>query len=130
MRTPTEAELFADLLEYRAVIDVLRAFDAGFVVHVERAHVAFANGTFPQRPTYMVKIRKLGIWEVQSDPKETLQRAAEQARERAIEEQKNEPILAQAKLILAQIKAQQEAKSDALFARIIDPTGNPMEGML
>jgi hypothetical protein len=114
MPTPTEAELFADLLEYRAALDVLRVFDAGFVVNVERAHVIVTNGAYTQMPTYMVKIRKMGVWEVQSDPKESVQQAAEQAKNMALEEIEKEPLLAQAKLILAQIKAQQEEKAKAM----------------
>lgn len=107
MTTPTEAELFADMIEYRAVFEVLRAFDAGFVVNVERAHVIVVNGAYPQRTTYMVKIRKLGIWEVSSDPKETLQEAAEQARDRAIKEAENEPLIEEAKEAIAAIVKQQ-----------------------
>ncbi len=103
MSLPTEAELFADLIEYRAMLDVLWAFNAGFIVNVERAH----SGGSQSFVRYTVKIQKIGFWMVMSDQCETLRQAAEQARDRTVESIATESLVQQAQVVMNTIIAQQ-----------------------
>jgi hypothetical protein len=79
MTEPTEAELFADALEYRAMNEVFRRFDLGYSVTVERTVVQHITQPSLDKPYYLVKIRHLGEWEVESAGRDTLQAAAEEA---------------------------------------------------
>lgn len=118
MTAPTEAELFADFIEYRSVFEILSTFDLGFDVSVERLH---SVRTTPDKPCYRVTIKKVGGWSVVSDSCESLPRAAEQARVFAFEEQKNEPLVEQAKAAISGIVAEQIAAelNSAIHGRLL-----------